>query len=79
MVQCLLVGLVCLTLPGQSEAAGTYKGRTFKDWEPQLKDPAEANRAQAVLAMTKLPPGPTVLALARVLLEDPSPRVREDS
>jgi HEAT repeat protein len=78
-VPSLLFGLVCVTLPGQSEAKSTYEGRTFQEWEPHLKDPTEADRVQAVLAMTKLPPGPTVLALARVLLEDPSPRVREEA
>jgi HEAT repeat protein len=78
-VMCLLVGLVCLTLPGQSKAEKTYEGRTFREWESQLRDPSEAGRVEAVLAMTKLPPGESVLALIRVLQEDPSPRVREEA
>ncbi len=75
----LLVGLVCLTLPGQSEARRDYEGGTFREWEPHLRDATEADRIRAVQAMAKLPPGPTVLALGRVLLEDPSPRVREEA
>lgn len=78
-VMCLLVGLAYLTLPGQSEAATTYEGRTFGEWESRLRDPSEADRVQAVLAMTHLPPGESVLALIRVLREDPSPRVREEA
>ena len=78
-VMCLLVGLVCLTLPGQSKAEKTYEGRTFNEWESQLRDPSEADRVHAVLAMTHLPPGESVLALIRVLQEDPSPRVREEA
>jgi HEAT repeat protein len=75
----LLVGLVCLTLPGQSEAKRAYEGGEFRAWEPHLRDATEADRIRAVQAMTKLPPGPTVLALGRVLLDDPSPRVREEA
>jgi len=78
-VQSLLVGLVCLMLPGLPEAASTYEGRTFHEWEPHLKAADEADRVRAVQAMTKLPPGPTVLALAKVMLEDPSPRVRAEA
>ena len=80
-VGCLFVGLAYLTLPGQSEAGPVpeYEGRTFGGWESRLRDPSEADRVLAVLAMTKFPPGESVPALIRVLREDPSPRVREEA
>jgi HEAT repeat protein len=80
-VRCLFVGLAYLALPGQSEAGPVpeYGGRTLGEWTSRLRDPSEAVRLEAVLAMTKLPPGGSVPALIRALKEDPSPRVREEA
>ncbi len=78
-LQFLLVGLACLAVPGLCRAERMYEGRKFEEWVAHLNDPTEADRLKAVLAMTKFQPGPSVPALARVLLEDPSPRVREEA